>query len=502
MTSLIKNKFCIITLIILFILSQQSTLMALSIEQEAKEGEKFIAEVKKHLELVDDPFLNDFINDLGQFLVKAVETRPFNFHFYIIRNEELNAFAGPGGHIFIHTGLIRAMDDLDELASVMSHEIAHVSKRHISQQVEQATKLGYGTLLGLLAGILIGGSDTSEAVMVGTLAAAQQKQLSYSRDAERQADQAGFKYAAKSGFNPAAIKSALSKLQRGNFGANKVPAYLLTHPVGPERISNIESMLSSPYVVEGGKDKTIQFRKQYPIFRTIIMAKYEDRDEMINYFTSELTKSPDSPLENLGMGIVLEENGEHSKAIDHLKKAIRSLADPQPVLRYLSEAYLFNDEPEMAISTLQEALKNNGNDKPSLYTLAKTYQKIEEYKKAIDIYEKLKLMEPVEDSVFYNLGYSYGKENKLGPAHYNFGLFYERLRNMKEAGFHFREAKKKTIDNPALLKKIDESIEKIDEEDKDKDKKRTTEDPDAPGLPQYSHQLEYKDHQEHLFFNK
>ncbi|MGD9161382.1 MAG: M48 family metalloprotease [Desulfobacteraceae bacterium] len=489
MPSLIKNKFCIITLIIL-LLSQQGTLLALSIEQEEKEGEKFITEVKKYLELVEDPFLSDFLSDLGQYLVKSVETRHFKFNFYIIKNEELNAFAGPGGYIFIHTGLIRKMEEVDELAAVMCHEIAHVSSRHISQQVEQATKLGYGTLLGLLAGMLIGGGDTSEAIMTGTLAAAQQKQLAYSRDAERQADQAGFKYAAKSGFNPVAIKDALLRLQEGNHGVNKIPAYLLTHPIGPERISNIESMLSSPFVVQQ-KAQTIQFRKQYPVFRTIIMAKYENQAEMINQFTTQLSKDPDSPLGNLGLGIVLIDKEEYSKSIDHLKKAIRGLADPLPVLRYLSEAYLSNDDPEKAVSILEQALKKNGNDKPSLFTLAKTYQKIEEYNKAINIYEKLKLMEPVADNIFYNLGYSYGKENKLGLAHYNFGLFNERLKNMREANIHFNVAKKHAADNPELLKKIEESMKTID---KEKDKKRTIDAPDMPGYLQYppSFKTEYQ----------
>ena len=199
---------------------------------------------------------------------------------------------------------------------------------------------------------------------------------------------------------------------------------------------------------------------------------------MTNQFSYELSKSPDSPLANLGMGIILKDKGEYLKSIDHLNKAVKGLADPAPVLRYLSEAYLFNNEPEKAILTLNEALKNNGNDKPNLITLAETYQKTEEYKKASKIYEKLKLMEPVADDIYYNLGYSYGRENKLGLAHYNFGLFYERLKNIKEAHFHFEEAKKKTTDDPELLRKIEESINTID---KEKKKKKTKEEPGVPG---------------------
>lgn len=468
MIPLIKNKFCIITLIFLFILSQQSSIFAISIEDEEKAGEVFLQDVKRQLEVIDDPVVNDFINDLGQFLVKSVETRPFKFRFYVVKNDELNAFAGPGGYIFVFTGLIRAMDQVDELSAVLCHEIAHVTNRHISQQASQYAKLGLATMIGILAGALIGG-DASQAVMVGSLGAAQQKQLSYSRDAERQADQAGLKYTAKSGFSPTAIKDALMKLQAGNWRADEIPPYLLTHPIGPERISNIDSMLSSPYIVED-KPETAKFKKEYPIFRTIIMAKYGQRDEMINQFSSDLSKNPDSPLANLGMGILLKENDHYPRAIEHLEKAVKGIDEPLLALKYLSETYQLNNEPEKAVSILKEALDKNGNDKTSLLTLAKIYQDNEEYDKSIDIYEKLKLMKPVKDDVFYNLGYSYGKKNKLGLAHYNFGLFYDRLRNMKEARFHFQEAKKDASGNEELLKKIEDSMKNLDK-DKDKNKK-------------------------------
>ncbi len=476
MIPLVKNKFCIISLIFLLILSQQSIILAISIKDEEKAGQEFLKEVKQQLDVTNDPYVSGFINDLGQFLVQSAETRPFKFRFYVVKNDELNAFAGPGGYIFVFTGLIRAMDEVDELAAVMCHEIAHVTHRHISQQISQSSKLGIASLLGVLAGALIGG-DASEALMVGSIGAAQQKGLSYSRDAERQADQAGFKYAAKSGFDPTAIKRALMKLQEGNWGANEVPAYLLTHPIGPERVSNIDSMLSSPYIVEE-KPETVRFRKEYPIFRTIVMAKYGQKDEMINYFKSELSKSPGSSLANLGMGIVLETNEDNSKSIEYLEKAAKGLAEPSPALTYLAKAYEANNEPGKAVSILKKALSENGNDKANLQTLAGIYQENGEYNKAIEIYEKLKLFTPVEDDIFYNLGYSYGKENKLGLAHYNFGLFYKKSQNFKEAHFHFQEAKREAKNDPELLKKIDDSITEID---KEKGKTRSGEKPGFSG---------------------
>jgi beta-barrel assembly-enhancing protease len=445
-------------------LVQISNINAMTLEEEEKKGEEFALEVKQQLDVIDDPFIDNYLNDLGHYLLQSVETRHFKYRFYTVKNEEINAFAGPGGHIVVFTGLIKEMDEIDELTAVISHEIAHVSNRHISQQFSQNAKLNVAALLGMLAGALVGGSgDTSEAVMIGSIAAVQQKQLGYSRDAERQADQAGFKYTLGAGFDPAAIIKVHKKLQAGNWGANEVPAYLLTHPMGPERISNIETILKTPYVVVS-TEENLQFRRLYPIFRTIIMAKYEQKEEMTNYFSSEIEKNPDSPLANLGMGIILKEKGEYKDSITHLEKAVKTLTDPSPAISYLSEAYQLNGDTDKAISILKEAINKNGKDKTSLLTLTTIYENAGYFDKTIEIYERLKLLEPVEDYVYYSLGYSYGKINKLGLAHYNFGIFYEHVKNIKEAHFHFMEAKREAEGNPDLMKKIDESINRIAED--------------------------------------
>ena len=160
----------------------------LSIEEERKLGQQFLAQIREHFELVEDESVNQFVMDLGRYLAMGLETRPFPFHFYIIKDNTLNAFAGPGGHIFVFSGLIEAMDNLDELAAVTCHELAHISARHLSQRIEQSKKIGLATMAGILAGALIGG-ELAGAIMTGSVAAGIQAQLHYSRNDERQADQ-------------------------------------------------------------------------------------------------------------------------------------------------------------------------------------------------------------------------------------------------------------------------------------------------------------------------
>lgn len=469
------NKVFTIILSALFLFSINTNIFALSIEDEKKAGEEFLASVKRHLVIIDDPFAKQFINDLGQYLLRSVETKHFDFRFFLIKEDVLNAFAGPGGVLFFYAGLIEAMDEVDELASVMCHEIAHVSSRHISNRADQYWKMGLATLVGMLAGALVGG-DAAEAIMIGSAAAGQQMQLSYSREDERQADQVGFKYIARSGFNPNAAKRALAKIQEGRWGGvNEIPAYLLTHPLGPERIANIETMLSSPIMITT-KGEALRFKKIYPLFRTVIMAKYLQKYDMAQYFESKLAESPDSPLLRFGLGLALMEKRNYAEAIVNLEKAIEELDEPLPALGYLSEAYLGNGEPTKAISILEKALERDRNDKVTLMSLAKSYQGSGTYNKAAEIYERLTYMQPVDDEVFYNLGFSYGKEGKVAQAHYNFGLYHKKTYNPREAFFHFKIAKDAVNNDPVLLRKIEKLMDDLEKDDKGLGKEKFPED--------------------------
>ena len=108
---------------------------ALSIDEELILGKKFLAEIQKHNVLLEDDYANEYINNLGQYLLRSVKTRPFPFHFHIIKDNTLNAFSAPGGQIFFYSGLIEIMDNCDMLAGVMAHEIGHSTARHLSKRI-------------------------------------------------------------------------------------------------------------------------------------------------------------------------------------------------------------------------------------------------------------------------------------------------------------------------------------------------------------------------------
>ena len=454
-----------ILVIFLFLFFSSSLLLsarvfAISIEEERKLGQKFLAQIREHFELIEDDFANQYITDLGHYLIRPLETKPFPFHFYIIKSKHQNAFAAPGGHIFVFSGLVEGMESLDELAAVICHEIGHVSARHLSQRIEQSQKIGLATMAGILAGALIGG-ELAQAVAAGSMAAGVQAQLHYSRQDERQADQLGFEYMKSAGINPLGMITTLKKLEKGRlWGTDRIPPYLLTHPTGPERMSNLDAMLSH-FKPEPPKREVLRFRSDFQLFRTILRAKSLESKDAERLFQRDLEDDPSSLLPHLGLGIVYKERSEYELAIRHLRTALKAAPSSVVILRELGETYQLKGQNREAISILEEALELDAENRSTLFLLAISYENLERYGRAVELFEKLSYFRPVNKDVYYHLGISYGRLNKLSLAHYNFGLYFKRLRETEKAKFHFQKADQLSASDPVLRRKIHEASKSL-----------------------------------------
>jgi predicted Zn-dependent protease len=412
---------------------------ALSLEDEEELGREFVADVKRAFPLVEDEFALDYINRLGDYLARAVETKPFPFSFYLIPKNDLNAFAGPGGHIFFFTGLIESMETVDELAAVASHEMAHITARHLSERIELHKKLSMATLAGALIGALIGG-EASQAIILGSAAAGAQAQLAFSRSDERQADQLGFEYMRESGFDPAAMIEVLKSMQSAQiYGTDKIPAYLRTHPTGPERMANMDSLLA-PGTPEADTEEEERLRGEFPVFRTFLVARYGDPEASRRRFQADLEKDPDAALAHFGLGLLAKEASEYQAAVGHLERALEAGPHLDSVRNHLAEAYQFTGRYKDAVPVLEAVLESDPDNRQALFLLATAYQNLESYDRAARIYERLLTMEPVRDDVHHNLGICYGRMDRLALAHYQFGLFFQKTGRRDKARFHFDKA--------------------------------------------------------------
>jgi len=213
-------------------------------QTEQELGRAFTDALYTHYNLYDDFDTNDYIRNIGHKLASYTGNNR-QYSFYVIDDNNINAFAGPNGVIGIHTGLITACDTEDELAAVIAHEISHVTQNHLSRRYEYSSTEGsLNTIATLIAAILIGTQDPSAgiATLMGGMGYNIQQQLKNSRQHESEADAIGIELLYKTGYNPHAMGDFFSRLSKeSQLDTIKVPEILRTHPVSEHRLAEAEN---------------------------------------------------------------------------------------------------------------------------------------------------------------------------------------------------------------------------------------------------------------------
>ncbi len=213
----------------------------ISPRQEQELGAAFFRSVHQHLTINSDNEIRQYIQNLGKQLTKYSDNPANPFHFFMVMDASINAFAGPGGYIGINSGLVLMTEAESELASVMAHEIAHVTQRHLYRAFEAASKLSIPTAAATLAAILIGTQNPAigQAAIMAIQAGSIQYQINFTRDNEQEADRVGLKNLFKAHYNPRSMPTFFERLQQSSrFYGKNIPDFLRTHPVTTSRISD------------------------------------------------------------------------------------------------------------------------------------------------------------------------------------------------------------------------------------------------------------------------
>ena len=186
----------------------------LSIGQEMQMGDFYVRQLRGSAPLINDPLLVQYINGLGMRLVAHADSVKTPFHFYLINNDEINAFAFFGGNVVLHSALFRYSDNESQLASVMAHEISHVTQRHLARAMEDQKRTAPLTWVGALGSILLAmaSPQAGMAALTGTLAGTRQGMISFTQQNEQEADRIGIQVLQRSGFDPQAMPTFLEKL--------------------------------------------------------------------------------------------------------------------------------------------------------------------------------------------------------------------------------------------------------------------------------------------------
>jgi predicted Zn-dependent protease len=302
---------------------------------ERKLGEEIMNDIRRDHDYLDDDQILEYLNNFGNALVEAAPgsrgESNFDFFFFAVRDPMLNAFALPGGFIAVHSALLIAAQNESELASVMSHEIGHVEQRHIARMLGQQRQDALLPLAALILAALAAKAspDAAMGVIMGGQGLAIQRQLSFSRDAEREADRVGFQIMRSAGFDTSGMVSFFKRLQSSTKLYGEVPAYLSNHPLTGERIADIQARIRD--VAKQSRPDSIEFHLVRARARVLQDLSVTGRAEAKAAFESQLTQPTrqQQVAAQYGLAFLALQQGELEKAQSWLDKA-RGTMQPKP----------------------------------------------------------------------------------------------------------------------------------------------------------------------------
>jgi predicted Zn-dependent protease len=431
-----RKWVCILLSIFLGFLWIPAPAKAMTHEEERQLGEQVLQEVLRIWPLVQEPSVKSFVDRVGKKILRTLGPQPFEYEFYVLNTPEINAFAVPGGKVFLNSGLIQMVDTEDELAAVIAHEMGHIVARHVAKQSERSMKFSLATLGAILAAIALG-PQAASAVVTTSMAAGQTAMLKYSRENEEEADYLGLKFMEKAGYDPRAMITVLKKIRlvTGPAGSDP-PAYLMTHPALEQRMSSLEvEMAHEPMDIQKSQ-KMGNLRR----IQTELIVAEKDTARSVRYFEDCIQRQPENPECYFGLGLTQEKMGGLDRAAEKLTKAASLSPKDGEIYRELGVVYFLKADLEKAIENLERARSLSPFDGKIYFYLGRVYLEQKDYDGAIQALQRAKELAPTLPDLHYHLGMAYGGKGLLGPAYLNFGIHYSSVGDTKTALLHFRKA--------------------------------------------------------------
>jgi len=326
--------------------------------QERKLGEMVVRQIRGSGGYLDDPEVNDYLNELGHRLVAAVPEGRQDFEFFAIADPSINAFALPGGFVGVHTGLILLTQSESELAAVLAHEITHVTQHHMTRSLasQQRSMLYSLAALALAIAASRAGGSSGQAISAGMASAqalALQSQINFTRDNEYEADRIGFQRLDAAGFDTAAMASFMTKMQKSSqFAEGGAPSYLRTHPVTYERVAEAQSRAyGKPY-------RQVPDLLDFQLVRALLRSYNGTPKEAVTFFTAAIADNKFNSEVAARYGLVASllraENYKQAKAELVL---LEKTAPPHPMIDVMAGHVLMEaGDLDLAIARFERAL--------------------------------------------------------------------------------------------------------------------------------------------------
>ncbi len=382
----------------------------MSLAQERRLGESVVRDIRLSGGFLEDPEVNGYLNELGNRLVTAIPGAPFDFEFFAMNDPSINAFALPGGYVGVNTGLILLTQTESELASVLAHEVSHVTQHHIARSISNQKDAMLTTLATLAAAIVAAragganGGQLASAAVASAQGLGIQMQIDFTRQNEYEADRLGFQRLEAAGFDVNAMATFMERLQRASrFAEGTAPSYLRDHPVTYDRVAEAQAR------AQGKPFRQVKDSLDFNMVRALVKSYQGTTKEAILFFEDALAEkryndpiavrygliasllraqdfkraqaelltlekvAPPHPMIEGMAGQVLMQSGQLAAAIERYQAALVRYPNKQQLIYDYPEALLKDKQPAKAAAFLTEQLLRYPNDGPLHLLAAKAY---------------------------------------------------------------------------------------------------------------------------------
>ncbi len=389
-----------------------------SMEEEHQLGREFLRSLRRTTPTISDPLLNNYLENISYRLAAKSELRDHRLAFIIVDSQTLNAFAVPGGVIGVNTGLFLNAETEGEFASVIAHELAHVSQRHFARRIEQAETTRIPQMAALLASVVVMATSNAEhgqAALMATQGRALENQLRFSRSNEAEADRVGIKTLFDAGYDPYTMPALFQRLAAANRYGTRPPEFLLSHPVTEARIADSRGR-ASRY-----PQREYSEQLEYLLMRARVVTHYApNKNDAVTDYQRQLQDAEtevDRDGARYGLAMAYSEDGNYRQANETLSPLLNK--DPNRISLVVTQAEFFTAQNESgrALDFLDRHLAINPGNHPLTMAYADALIESRRYQEAADTLENHIKSRADDFSLWYFIAETQGQAGNISRVH-------------------------------------------------------------------------------------
>ena len=428
----------------------------MSREQEYQMGRAWLSMLRGAVPTLDDPLLKDFVEDHVYALAETSQLEDRRLAFVAIDSPQLNAFAAPGGVIGVNGGLFLHAHTEAEFASVMAHELAHLSQRHFARNLQQQQRMQIPVMTAMLASVILaaaGGGDAGFAALASTQAAAIQEQRRFSRQNEQEADRIGLKNLQQSGYEPSAMPDMFERLAQLSRFSRTPPEFLLTHPVNQSRIADSRNR-AEQLPGEGRRDSV-----EYQMMRARVQLKYEQSPGLAAQRFRILLDEHDGDhaAARYGLALALIRGGQLDEAEKVLEPLLTSRPKSIPVHLAQVELDVSRNRLDEALTRLNGQLAIHPDDYPLLQAKTDVLLRARRYAEAEQVSNKLTSQRSNDSDIWYMAAEIRGLAGNILGLHMARAKYFMLAGDLDQAGEQLDLALNRAGDNFVMSSRIQAS---------------------------------------------